>query len=202
MHDWSGIYAGVHAGYGWGDRDWDDDAGFFDDEAFRYDLDGAILGAQIGFNFQVNNLVFGIEADGSWSDAHDTVTEPFFLGGTTAKAEVEGLATIRGRVRYAWDRFLVYGTGGVAFTKVDTDVDSSFFIFSASDSDKASHTGWVAGAGIEGMITEHISLKAEYLHADFGKENFEYFDGSIIFESEGKADLDMDIVRVGVNWHF
>jgi outer membrane immunogenic protein len=202
MHDWSGIYAGLHAGYGWGDRDWDDDAGFFDDEAFRYDLDGAVLGAQIGYNFQVDSLVFGIEADGSWTDMRDTVVEPFFLGSTTAEAEVEGLATIRGRVGYAWDRFLVYGTGGVAFAKVGTDVDSSFFIFSASDSDSASHTGWVAGVGIEGMITEHISLKAEYLHAGFGKEDFDYFDGNFIFESEGEADLDLDIVRLGVNWHF
>lgn len=205
MHDWSGFYAGLHAGYGSGDRDWNDDAGFFDDEAFRYDLDGAVLGAQIGYNFQVDSLVFGIEADGSWADMHDTVVEPFLFGfaSTTAVAEVEGLATIRGRVGYAWDRFLIYGTGGLAFAKVGTDVDTSIFLLgTASDSDSALHTGWVAGVGVEGMITERISLKAEYLHAGFGKEDFNYFDGLFLFESEGKADLDMDIVRLGVNWHF
>jgi opacity protein-like surface antigen len=47
------------------------------------------------------------------------------------------------------------------------------------------------------MITERISMKAEYLHADFGKEDFDYYTST-----EGEADLDVDIVRVGMNWHF
>lgn len=190
--DWSGFYAGVHAGYGWGDRDWDDDAGIFPDETFRYDLRGAVAGAQLGFNFQAESFVFGIEADGAWSDMRDTVSE--FGGFITAESEVEWLATIRGRAGFAWDRFMVYGTGGVAFAEVDTDVTT---IFIGSDSDSATHTGWVAGVGIEGMITERISVKAEYLHAGFGKERFNYYTAT-----NGRADLDIDIVRLGVNWHF
>jgi outer membrane immunogenic protein len=192
MHDWSGIYAGVNAGYGWGDRDWDDDAGIFPDETFRYDLRGAVAGAQIGYNFQADSFVFGIEADGAWGDMRDTVSE--FGGFITAESEVEWLATIRGRAGFAWDRFMVYGTGGIAFAEVDTDVTT---IFIGSDSDAATHTGWVAGIGFEGMITERISLKAEYLHADFGKESFDYYAAT-----NGSADLDLDIVRIGVNWHF
>ena len=190
VYDWSGIYLGVHAGYGWGDRDWDDDAGNFPDETFRYDLRGAVAGGQIGFNFQIDNFVLGIEADGSWSDMRDTVVEFGFI---TAESEVEWLATVRGRAGFAWDRFMIYGTGGVAFANVDTDV-SAFF---GDDSDSATHTGWAAGIGIEGMITERISLKAEYLHADFGKEDFNYYSST-----DGRADLDVDIVRLGVNWHF
>jgi outer membrane immunogenic protein len=194
MHDWSGFYAGLHAGYGWGDRDWD--GGGFDDEAFRYDLRGAVAGAQIGFNFQADSFVFGIEADGAWSDMRDNVSEPlcgFCISDIDAEAEVEWLATVRGRAGFAWDRFMVYGTGGVAFAHVDTDVSAIF----GDDSDSATHTGWVAGVGVEGMITERVSVKAEYLHADFGKEDFDYY-GFI----EGRADLDLDIVRVGVNLHF
>src|SRR3990170_7650270 len=103
MHDWSGIYAGVHAGYGWGDRDWDDDDGDFDDEAFRYDLRGAVAGGQIGFNFQVDNFVLGIEADGAWSDMRDNVSEPLFGPfHIDAEAEMEWLATVRGRAGFAW----------------------------------------------------------------------------------------------------
>jgi outer membrane immunogenic protein len=194
MHDWSGFYAGLHAGYGWGDRDWDDDDGDFDDDAFRYDLRGAVAGGQIGFNFQADSFVFGLEADGAWSDMRDNVAEPVFGPfHVDAEAEVDWLATVRGRAGFAWDRFMVYGTGGVAFAHVDTDV--TFF---ANDSESATHTGWTAGVGVEGMITERISVKAEYLHADFGKEDFNYFGDNI----EGEADLDLDIVRVGVNWHF
>lgn len=195
MQDWSGIYAGVQAGYGWGDRDWDDDAGFFDDEAFRYDLRGAVAGGQIGFNFQTDNFVFGIEADGAWSDMRDSVSEPLFGPfHIDAEAEMEWLATVRGRAGFAWDRFMIYGTGGIAFANVNTDVTTPFI---GNDSDSATHTGWAAGVGIEGMITERVSLKAEYLHAGFGKEDFNYYTST-----DGRADLDVDIVRLGVNWHF
>jgi outer membrane immunogenic protein len=191
----------LNAGYGWGDRDFDEDAGLFPDEAFRYDLNGVALGAQVGFNYQSDNFVFGIEADGAWTDLDDTEEEQFIVFTTDAEAEVEWLATVRGRIGYAWDRFLVYGTGGIAFAGVDTDVTTSFIIGSNSETESATHVGWTAGLGIEGMITEHVSLRVEYLHADFGKENFDYFNGSFL-ESNGEADLDVDIVRLGVNWYF
>ncbi len=144
-YDWSGFYAGLHAGYAWAGRDWDPDGGD-DDGAFEYDMRGALAGAQIGYNWQINNFVFGVEADAAWSDARDTVSE--FGGFVTAEAEMRWLATVRGRVGYAWDRFLVYGTGGAAFAGVDTEVN---FLFGGGDSASATHTGWAAGLGVEAM---------------------------------------------------
>lgn len=205
--DWTGFYAGAHGGFAWADRDWD---GEFigipvDDELFDYDMDGALVGAQIGYNWQINNFVLGVEADASWADVHETEVEFGFLSSTEVEASVEWLATIRGRAGFAWDRFMFYGTGGIAFAGVDTDANrSSIFFGTVSDSGSATHTGWAAGVGVEAMVTEKISLKAEYLHADFDDEDFDYnlVPISSADDTIGSADLDIDIVRIGVNFHF
>jgi len=83
-YNWSGFYIGAHGGWAFGD-------GAFDD--------GAVVGGQIGFNWQFNNFVLGVEGDGSWAD----------VGGA------DSLETIRARGGFAFDRFLAYGTGGGAF---------------------------------------------------------------------------------------
>ena len=189
---WRGIYAGLHVGYGWGDRDWDEDGGGFDDE-FQYDLDGGLAGAQIGYNWQMNSIVLGIEADAAWANIKDTVNE---LGGLiTAEAEMKWLATVRGRVGYAFDRIMIYGTGGAAFAGVETTVDAFF----GGDTASATHMGWAAGLGVEAFVTENISMKVEYLHAGFDDQDFDY---SIFGSIEGHADLDVDTVKIGVNYHF
>ena len=211
---WSGFYVGAHAGYAWANREWD---GEFigipvDDDLYDYDMDGALLGAQVGYNWQVNNFVFGVEADASWSDASDTQTEttiiPFIIPipvATEVESQMDWLATVRGRVGYAFDRFLVYGTGGVAFAHVKTDVNQSVFGFpTGADSDSATHTGWAAGVGVEAMVTQKISIKLEYLHADFGDEEYNYnlVPISSADDTFGSADLDVDTIRLGVNFHF
>ena len=73
-----------------------------------------------------------------------------------------------------------------------------------SDSASATHTGWAAGVGVEAMVTEKISVKFEYLHADFGDEDYNYnlFPGSPADDTIGSADLDVDTIRIGVNFHF
>ena len=83
-YNWSGFYIGAHGGYGFG-------SGAFDD--------GAVIGGQIGVNWQWNSFVLGAEGDGSWVD----------FGGTDA------LGSVRLRGGFAIDRFLVYGTGGAGF---------------------------------------------------------------------------------------
>ena len=211
---WSGLYVGAHAGYGWANRDWNGEfiGGPVDDELYDYDMDGGLIGAQIGYNWQVENFVFGVEADAAWSDVSKTQTETVFIPfiipipvATEVESQMDWLATVRGRVGYAWDRFLVYGTGGVAFAHVKTDVNQSIFGFpSGSDSESATHTGWAAGVGVETMVTEKISVKLEYLHADFGDETYDYnlIDLSPENDTIGSADLDVDTIRIGVNFHF
>src|SRR5688572_17819120 len=70
IEDWSGFYIGVHGGWGWGDADFSiSDSDFTEnsllENGFSTDLDGPVAGAQIGFNWQINNFLLGVEADGS-----------------------------------------------------------------------------------------------------------------------------------------
>lgn len=200
VYDWSGIYGGVHAGWAFGKLDATDDFG----DPFEFDLEGPIVGGQIGGNIQFGNFVLGVEGDLSLANAEDDV-DLNVLGGllaVNADAETKWMATLRGRAGFAFNRFLVYGTGGLAAAHVETDVDLFILGFGSSDSDDATHVGWTAGGGVESMVTEHITLGLEYLYADFGEEEYSYdfFGGGIAVD--GEADLTSHLVRGKVNFKF
>ena len=113
----------------------------FNDGAFD---DGFVVGGQLGINWQFNNFVFGLEGDGSFVDY----------------GSIDSLATIRARAGLAFDRFLVYGTGGGAFEDFDD-------------------LGWVAGAGVEYAFTDFVSAGVEYLHYDFDDGSSEVIRGRV-----------------------
>lgn len=170
-YDWSGVYLGAMLGYQWGDFDVQ---GLGDVEA-----DGYVAGGYAGYNYQSGALVFGVEGDLAATDLKET------SAGTTLESELTG--SIRGRVGYAFDRILAYGTGGVAFADV-----------TASDgtvSDDNWHTGYVIGAGIESAMTENILARVEYLYTDFGDETYN-------LTTATDADLSSHTVRAGVGYKF
>jgi outer membrane immunogenic protein len=174
-HNWSGAYVGIHGGYAWGDQDLG--AAELTDE-----LEGFVIGGQVGYNWQWDSIVFGIEADGSYSDQEDEI-------GGLVSTEVEYLASVRGRVGWAFDRFLVYGTGGAAFA-------GNEFELIGLDEDDADFFGWAAGGGVEYMVTDNISIGVEYLHYEFDDEEIEL--GGIVAD----ADLTTDVVRGRVSIKF
>jgi outer membrane immunogenic protein len=210
--DWSGVYVGAHAGYGWGnssflsdpDDDFDNDD-FDGSAAFSPDPDGVLAGIQVGYNWQVNNFVLGVEADASWSGMDGDTSVTLQNGGyfLDADTDVEWLASLRGRAGITWDRLLFYGTGGVAYARTDTNITSDFSGSVVSESDSGNHVGWVLGAGAEAMVTSNISVRLEYLHYEFGDEDFFFrMDPTGGYDLFGDADLDVDAVRLGVNFHF
>ena len=146
--NWTGFYAGVHAGYGWND------------------IDGWFGGGQIGFNVQApgNPLVWGIELDRAFSNIGDSAT----VAGVTAKTNADYFGTLRGRVGASVDRTLLYVTGGFAWARNEISVTA----LGVTVSDTQTHTGWTVGAGLEQDIGSGWSGKLEYLYADFGSENY------------------------------
>lgn len=112
--DWSGIYAGVHAGYGGGMKDWTN-------QQFNFTAQGLLGGAQIGINKQIASLVFGVELEGAWTGISGSQTlatgsmGPFFLGTVTASgtSRIEGMASVTGRAGLAADRWFVFAKGGL-----------------------------------------------------------------------------------------
>jgi len=113
VYNWTGFYVGGHVGYGHGMKDWFT-------SPFDYQVKGFLGGGQVGYNQQVGNLVFSIEADASWGnikgDQSLMVGGPI-LGATQtafANTTIDGLATLTGRLGLAQDRWLVYVKGGAA----------------------------------------------------------------------------------------
>src|ERR1700733_4224046 len=103
--NWSGFYLGVKGGGGWGDSD--------SSNGFR-----GLVGGTVGYNYQVSQAVFGLEGDIDWSDlGHNGNCSAF-----SCEPRNNWLSTVRGRVGYAFDRFMPYITGGVAFGDIKTSV--------------------------------------------------------------------------------
>jgi len=199
---WTGFYVGGFAGYGWSDAEYDkpDGGGF---ELFDFDLDGGLIGGQIGYDFQHGHKVFGIVGDFSWFDADDT-----YIHGPndvfTHEAELNSVAMLRGRLGYAFDHTLVYATAGVAFVDVDLTACSGPPLPNGGNATDCTpkkaleqdYTSWVLGAGLEKQLGHGFSLFAEYLYVAEGD-----VDGDDDKDWQNEIEFDaINVVKVGVNF--
>ncbi len=145
---WTGLYAGVNAGYGWATPKGAANTAFGS-------MDGASVGGTIGYNHQMGQIVVGVEADDAWNNARGSKT------GVSSKST--NVATARGRVGYAMDRVLLFTTGGYAGASVERTI--------AGASPKDWHNGYALGAGMEYAFTSNVSAKAEYLYTDLSSKD-------------------------------
>ena len=181
INNWTGFYIGAMGGYGQEDSS---DIGT---------LSGGFAGGTAGYNWQTGNLVLGVEADAAWSDVGASVTG---LGGlAAASAKIRDMGTVRGRIGYAFDQVLIYGTAGYAWA----DNRMTATLLNVSISDSHFHSGWTAGAGVEFMVAPKWSVKAEYLYRSFQGETYN-FPGIAVGVASGT--LNLNSVQVGVNYHF
>lgn len=189
--DWTGFYAGVHADYLWGEPDVDGTIAPFIVEDEK--LDGLGGGGQVGFNYQIDQFLIGVEADISAFDSDSdifTFKSPGFSEGITV--DLDWLATLRARAGFVWENVLVYGTGGFAWA----GGDSEYFGFGPIADSNLSWSGYAVGGGAEYILDERISLKAEYLYVDLDDEDL---DAQISgFKGVG---IEASIVRLGINYN-
>jgi outer membrane immunogenic protein len=190
VYNWSGFYIGGNVGGKWADHDGD----IFLDNVVGFTplglltfgnggngSEGAFVGGgQIGFNWQTGAWVFGIEGDFQGTSLDRTfvccgpLAPAFFVPGDTLSVKNDWQASIRGRIGYAWDRFMVYATGGVAFANLEATVALQpvggvpGLFASASDT----LTGWTVGGGIEFGLWDNWSLGAEYRFSSFDAGDF------------------------------
>jgi outer membrane immunogenic protein len=182
IYNWTGFYAGINGGYGWGDSTWD---GF----ASSTDVSGGLVGGTVGYNWQVGALVFGVEGDIAWSDIRGSFTNANCPAGCETRNS--WLGTARGRLGYAADRFMPYVTGGAAFGEVK--VNPTGF---AGTSD--TRVGWTVGAGIEAAIARNWTAKLEYLYVDLGDVGC----SALACGLPTNVDARFNVVRAGVNLRF
>ena len=195
--NWTGFYVGGNVGYGWGSVKHSDlsllqtgNGGAFATlaaPANRIDANGAIGGLQVGYNWQSQNFLLGIEADIQASgqkgtDIFNTVittnvlAPPFNVNPTTVTydSKLEYFGTVRGRFGITYDRWLGYFTGGLAYGRVKTDINAqpapavaganAPFIWSNA----GLKTGWVVGVGLENALSSNWSWRIEYLYMNLG----------------------------------
>ena len=191
-YDWTGFYAGVHAGAGlWNHNTVEYDSIIYDYGAFGSTSMGGLAGLTAGANMQFGAGVIGVEADLSWTSMSTSTT--FDDGDMSNSAEWSWLGTIRGRAGLAVDSALIYATAGAAF------VDTSFFYGYEDDfaSFDGVQVGLTAGVGAEYAIHENLTVKAEYLYIGLP---------TVSTSDESGAPIDFSssahLVRVGLNFAF
>ena len=211
---WAGLYVGGSAGFGVGDtsgklkfnrRDEEDyetvkrlsfdgegEGGFDFASLFSsdYDVNGAIYGVHVGYNFQRDNLVFGAELglNGTDIDGSDSCVIVF-----KCERALDWYATAVARLGYASGKTLFYGFGGVAWGEVQTDISLLGVIPIASGEE--THVGWVAGLGIEHAMSDRFSVRVEYSHVDLGEEDHSLGEGLT-----SEVDLSFDAIKVGASY--
>ncbi|QBR71810.1 porin family protein [Beijerinckiaceae bacterium] len=170
---WTGIYLGGQIGYAWGRNSTRLVDPFVVPVAtsLNSNPNGVIGGAHVGYNLQINQWVVGLEGDvDGTSYSRTSGPDPIFFDTFfRVRQDIEG--SIRGRVGIAWDRALLYATGGVAFGNIKTSYASPFGFagFGGFDSFSRNRVGWTVGGGIEYAITNNWSVRGEYRFTDFGK---------------------------------
>lgn len=214
VYDWSGAYLGVNVGYGGGNAKHPygisgPNIATGIDGSLDITSSGFLGGVQAGWNFQSNQLVYGIEADFQGSNVKGvtnfSLNLPAPVGGINAEVgtKLNWFGTVRGRIGYAvTDRFLAYATGGLAYGSTKSFVNVSAAGTSLLDeSVKKTKAGWTVGAGVEYAVTDNWSVKTEYLYTDLGKANlFSYNDPSINAAIDRKFNF--HTARIGFNYKF
>jgi len=119
-----------------------------------------------------------------------------------ADRNIDWMASIRGRLGYAADRWLIYFTGGGAWADVNYRTDFTGFGFNPLSANKTL-SGWVVGGGVEYAVTNNWTVRAEYLYYDFGDERLVNLSPVIIGASSITTfDTKVNVVRAGVNYKF
>ena len=172
------------------------------------------FGGQLGYNYQVGSLVYGLETDFNYDSADDSsyVNRPLaspLVGNIvhSVSRQVDYFGTVRARFGFTpADRFLIYGTGGLAYGNVSSG--SKVMFTSAGDnyigSSSAMQAGWALGAGGEYAFTSHWSVKLEYLYIDLGSRSYTYAGRPPFTGFSYATDLDttQHVIRVGLNYKF
>lgn len=184
---WTGFYVGINGGYGWGTSDW---TGVGSTAAVT--PKGWLVGGTLGYNLQTGNWVWGLEGDIDFSTMDGTNIGTGICAGTVGcETKNTWLATTRGRIGYAWDRWLPFFTGGAAFGNIKMTRNSGV-------SETETRVGWTLGGGVEYAFMGAWTAKLEYLYVDLGSASCSAATCGVDTDVDYKTNL----VRIGVNYRF
>ena len=209
IYDWTGFYIGGNGGWGQSNSC----LNFVDVTGFDFrdgcaSRSGGVVGGQIGYRWQANQWVFGLEAQGDWADLSRTRVSPFFdpfagPGFISTRTTTDGIGLFTGQIGYAWNQALFYVKGGAAVT---SNRFSILETITGIELASASATRWggTVGVGFEYGFTPNWSFGVEYNHLFMGDAN-NSFSGvtpvTALFVNN-RITQDVDMVTLRLNYRF
>ncbi|OYU89790.1 MAG: hypothetical protein CFE29_12105 [Bradyrhizobiaceae bacterium PARB1] len=166
-YSWAGPYLGATLGYEWGSV-----------SNTPVKPTGILGGATVGYNWQSGPIVFGVEGDISATGADDRFANYKFSN--------PWFGTARGRLGYAFNNVLLYGTAGLSFGSLQAEANGL--------QQSQTSVGWTAGVGAEVGIYQNWTAKIEYLYVDLSRNTYTL--------TGTDSALSFGTVRIGVNYHF
>ena len=210
-YDWTGFYVGGHLGYAWGSSNWTTAPGLAGSVDMFQGFDvfkgtgSFFAGLQAGYDYMLpNRFVIGAEADASFPSIQNP--DGISIGGISTSSSPVGpesysetvlsSGTLRGRIGYAPDNWLLYATGGFAWTYDQLTLTQ--LATGTTDMPFLWRFGWAAGAGVEVPVAPRWNASIQYLYTDYGRSN-------VLFANAGQqfaSDLSVQELRGGLNYRF
>jgi len=209
---WTGIYAGVHLGGA---------SGYLTETPIPFLLPGGTIaplpaslttsgwlaGGQIGASYQVESWVLGIEAQASWANltgstscVANAVPATIVVAPGNCTAKIDSLGTAAARLGMAFDRLLIYGKGGAAWTNDNYQVLVPTPLRQLVFSTNLTRWGWMAGLGIEYAFTDNWTAKIEYNYMDLGNYADRFADAYMYILLDSNTRERVNVVKLGVNY--
>jgi len=211
---WTGCYLGAHVGGAWERKDATDPVLLVQEgllpgntvgtTTVRVNSTGPMYGGQIGCDYQfAPSWVVGVEGAVSAGALRGSTVVPLPANaGDTANVTVrtDFIPSLTGRLGYAFDQWLFYGRGGVAWTNDKYSVTGVFTGIPFDAEGLGMRTGWTAGAGVEWAFTNDWSARLEYDYYDFGHSNVLMSDATNGFASIVTFRQSAQMVKLGLNF--
>jgi outer membrane immunogenic protein len=202
IYNWSGFYIGANGGWGQSHNCWDfvTAVGAVIPNGCT-DQSGGVFGGQIGYRWQSNQFVFGLEAQGDWADINSTrvsLINPAF----STRVKVDGLGLFTGQVGWAWNAALFYVKGGAAVTDNRFDIITTACCATIAS---ASSTRWggTVGVGFEYGFAPNWSFGVEYDHLFMGNSNNSFsVVNPIVAGALNRVSQDVDLLTLRINYRF
>ena len=181
--DWTGYYAGLQAGYGWGQSDISvtEGAPF----SITPSIDGGFVGGHVAGLWQFDQAVLGAVADLNYSMIDGTAVSGL---GSTFGTDIKWFGSVNAKAGFAMNRLLVYGIGGIAFAGIETSQ-----VAGAAFASTRTNVGWTVGAGVDYALTDKFIVGAKYRYYDFGSEHYD------VAAPFNDRDQNVKLNTVGIN---
>lgn len=183
-YNWTGFYVGINGGGGFGTSTWSGATG-----SSGFNTSGGLVGGTIGYNYQMGQTVLGLEGDVDWSSVRGSTTAAPCT--TSCETRNNWLGTARGRIGYAFDRFMPFVSGGAAFGNIKASPTG----FAGINDNRL---GWTVGGGGEFAAAGPWTAKVEYLYVDLGKANCAAGNCAVSTDVNSHTN----VVRAGLNYRF